>query len=46
MNRALPIEKLRGVVFSAPLSPQYYQYVEQIGMHTGQDKIPPVSDFG
>ena len=31
MNRALPIEKLRGIVFSAPLPTQFYQFTEQIG---------------
>jgi len=31
MNKALPIEKLRGAIFSAPLPRQYYDAVLELG---------------
>ena len=33
MNKALPIEKLRGAVFSEPLSQSYHVVQSQIGMY-------------
>jgi hypothetical protein len=31
MNKALPIEKLRGAIFGEPLSPEYFTCNEQLG---------------
>ncbi len=34
MNKALPVDKLRGAVFGAPLGKQYYKLADQIGKWT------------
>ena len=37
MNKALPIEKLRGVVFAEPISSQYGPLCSLIGQYTAQN---------
>ena len=37
MNKALPIEKLRGVVFAEPISSQYGSLCSLIGQYTAQN---------